>query len=101
VSRAFCGRRQAPQAPPVSGSVGAPVVAFDAVPQDGGGEVRRLGLSEAATDTIHRAPRKENTASAELVLTGEEIARPDALPVSGARRIELGHNWSYGVTPRP
>ncbi|MBM9504417.1 aldo/keto reductase [Streptomyces sp. KK5PA1] len=51
--------------------------------------------------TLHVSRLEENTAAADLVLTPEEIARLDALPVAGARESELGHNWSYGVTPRP
>ncbi|MFC4032382.1 aldo/keto reductase [Streptomyces polygonati] len=50
--------------------------------------------------TVRVSRLEENTAAAELVLTAEEIARLDALPVSGQRDIELGHNWSYGVTPQ-
>jgi hypothetical protein len=44
---------------------------------------------------------EENTAAAERTLTGAEIARLDALPVTGEREIEPGYNWSYGVTPPP
>jgi hypothetical protein len=42
---------------------------------------------------------EENTAAAGLTLAGAEIARLDALPVTGQREVELGYNWSYGVTP--
>jgi hypothetical protein len=37
--------------------------------------------------------------SIELTLTAGEVARPDALPVVGEREVEMGYNWSYGVTP--
>ncbi|MYX54839.1 hypothetical protein GTZ89_03645 [Streptomyces sp. SID8382] len=49
--------------------------------------------------TLHLSRLEENSGAAELALTEEEIARLDALPVSGERESELGHNWSYGVTP--
>jgi aryl-alcohol dehydrogenase-like predicted oxidoreductase len=50
--------------------------------------------------TLHVSRLEENTAAAGLTLTGEEIARLDALPVSGERYGDLGNNWSYGVTPK-
>ena len=49
--------------------------------------------------TLHVSRLEENTAAAGLTLTGAEIARLDALPVTGEREIELGHNWFDGVTP--
>jgi aryl-alcohol dehydrogenase-like predicted oxidoreductase len=49
--------------------------------------------------TLHVSRLEENTAAAGLTLTGAEIARLDALPVTGQREIELGHNWFDGVTP--
>lgn len=49
-------------------------------------------------DTLH-VHRLEENAAAELTLTAEETAWLDALPASGERESELGHNWSYGVTP--
>jgi aryl-alcohol dehydrogenase-like predicted oxidoreductase len=49
--------------------------------------------------TLHVSRLDENTAAAGLTLTGAEIARLDALPVTGEREIELGHNWFVGVTP--
>ncbi|MEU3986619.1 aldo/keto reductase [Streptomyces sp. NPDC026672] len=49
--------------------------------------------------TLHVSRLEENTGAAALTLTAEEITRLDALPVSGERESELGHNWSYGVTP--
>jgi aryl-alcohol dehydrogenase-like predicted oxidoreductase len=49
--------------------------------------------------TLHVSRLEENTAAAALRLSGPEIARLDALPVTGQREIELGYNWSYGVTP--
>jgi aryl-alcohol dehydrogenase-like predicted oxidoreductase len=49
--------------------------------------------------TLHVSRMEENTAAAGLTLAGAEIARLDALPVTGQREIELGYNWSYGVTP--
>jgi aryl-alcohol dehydrogenase-like predicted oxidoreductase len=49
--------------------------------------------------TLHLSRLEENAAAAELALGADEIARLDALPVSGEREVELGHNWSYGVTP--
>ncbi|MCQ8828121.1 aldo/keto reductase [Streptomyces malaysiensis] len=49
--------------------------------------------------TLHLSRLEENSGAAEVALTEEEIARLDALPVSGERESELGHNWSYGVTP--
>ncbi|MFJ4845599.1 MULTISPECIES: aldo/keto reductase [unclassified Streptomyces] len=49
--------------------------------------------------TLHVSRLEENTGAAGLALTEEEIARLDALPVAGERESELGHNWSYGVTP--
>ncbi|GAA0692490.1 hypothetical protein GCM10009548_75590 [Streptomyces malaysiensis subsp. malaysiensis] len=48
---------------------------------------------------MHLSRLEENSGAAELALTEEEIVRLDALPVSGERESELGHNWSYGVTP--
>ncbi|MFD3451944.1 aldo/keto reductase [Streptomyces sp. NPDC058691] len=49
--------------------------------------------------TLHVSRLEENTAAAGLSLADEEIARLDALPVTGERETEMGHNWSYGVTP--
>jgi aryl-alcohol dehydrogenase-like predicted oxidoreductase len=49
--------------------------------------------------TLHVSRLEENTAAAELTLTGAEIARLDALEVAGEREIALGHNWFDGVTP--
>ena len=49
--------------------------------------------------TLHVSRLEENTAAAELTLTGAEIARLDALQVAGEREIALGHNWFDGVTP--
>ena len=49
--------------------------------------------------TLHVHRLEENAAAAELALSTEEIARLDALRVSGERESEMGHNWSYGVTP--
>jgi aryl-alcohol dehydrogenase-like predicted oxidoreductase len=49
--------------------------------------------------TLHVSRLEENSAAAELALTSADTARLDALPVTGEREIELGHNWSYGVTP--
>ncbi|SDO35296.1 aldo/keto reductase [Actinacidiphila guanduensis] len=49
--------------------------------------------------TLHVSRLEENSGAAHLALTEPEIARLDALPVSGERESELGHNWSYGVTP--
>jgi aryl-alcohol dehydrogenase-like predicted oxidoreductase len=51
--------------------------------------------------TLHVSRLAENTAAAELTLTEREITRLDAISVSGERDSELGHNWSYGVTPKP
>lgn len=49
--------------------------------------------------TLHVSRMEENAAAAELGLTGEELAGLDALKVVGERESEMGHNWSYGVTP--
>jgi aryl-alcohol dehydrogenase-like predicted oxidoreductase len=49
--------------------------------------------------TLHVSRLEENAGAAGLTLDAAEIARLDALPVSGERESELGHNWSYGVTP--
>jgi aryl-alcohol dehydrogenase-like predicted oxidoreductase len=49
--------------------------------------------------TLHVSRLAENAAAAGLVLAGAEIARLDALPVAGQREIELGYNWTRGVTP--
>jgi aryl-alcohol dehydrogenase-like predicted oxidoreductase len=49
--------------------------------------------------TLHVSRLEENTAAATLALAADEVARLDALPVSGEREVDLGHNWSYGVTP--
>jgi aryl-alcohol dehydrogenase-like predicted oxidoreductase len=49
--------------------------------------------------TLHVSRLDEDTAAAGLTLASAEIARLDALPVAGQREIELGCNWSYGVTP--
>ena len=50
--------------------------------------------------TLHISRLEQNTAAAELTLTDQEIARLDAIPVSGEREVELGYNWSNGVTPK-
>jgi aryl-alcohol dehydrogenase-like predicted oxidoreductase len=49
--------------------------------------------------TLHVSRLEENAAAAELTLTDTDIARLDALTVIGERETEMGHNWSYGVTP--
>ncbi|HEX5120180.1 MAG TPA: aldo/keto reductase [Pseudonocardiaceae bacterium] len=49
--------------------------------------------------TLHVGRLAENAAAADLVLTDVEIKQLDALRVVGERETELGHNWSYGVTP--
>ncbi|GAA5178495.1 aldo/keto reductase [Rugosimonospora acidiphila] len=49
--------------------------------------------------TLHVSRLEENAGAAELTLDAAEIARLDALPVTGERESELGHNWFYGVTP--
>ncbi|GGJ79320.1 oxidoreductase [Streptomyces camponoticapitis] len=49
--------------------------------------------------TLHISRLEENAAAAELTLTDAELARLDALKVVGERETEMGHNWSYGVTP--
>ena len=49
--------------------------------------------------TLHVFRLEENTAAAGLTLTAAEIARLDALPVDGEREIDMGSNWSYGITP--
>jgi aryl-alcohol dehydrogenase-like predicted oxidoreductase len=49
--------------------------------------------------TLHVSRLEENAAAAQLTLTSAEIARLDALPVTGERESELGYNWSLGTTP--
>jgi aryl-alcohol dehydrogenase-like predicted oxidoreductase len=77
--------------------------AHDAAP----GQVALAWLLAKAPDvvpipgTLHVSRLEENVAAAGLVLTDAETARLDALPVSGERESEMGHNWSYGVTPPP
>jgi aryl-alcohol dehydrogenase-like predicted oxidoreductase len=51
--------------------------------------------------TLHVHRLEENAGAAALTLSEEELRRLDALPVSGERESELGHNWSYGTTPLP
>jgi aryl-alcohol dehydrogenase-like predicted oxidoreductase len=42
---------------------------------------------------------EQNADAAGIALSANEISALDALPVIGDRESELGHNWSYGVTP--
>ena len=49
--------------------------------------------------TLHVARLEENSAAVALTLTPAEQARLDALPVAGAKEINLGDNWFDGVTP--
>jgi aryl-alcohol dehydrogenase-like predicted oxidoreductase len=51
--------------------------------------------------TLHVSRLAENAAAADVVLTPAEITRLDAIKVVGEREVDLGHNWSYGVTPPP
>jgi len=41
---------------------------------------------------------KQHAAGRKATRRTAEIARIDALPVTGQREVELGYNWSYGVT---
>jgi aryl-alcohol dehydrogenase-like predicted oxidoreductase len=69
------------------------------------GQVALAWLLAKATDvvpipgTLHVSRMEENSAATGLALTGAEMARLDALQVAGQREIELGYNWTYGVTP--
>lgn len=49
--------------------------------------------------TQHVSRLEENAGAADMELTDDEITQLDTLPVVGEREDELGHNWSYGVTP--
>ena len=49
--------------------------------------------------TLHLERLEENVGAADLALTAAEVGRLDALPVVGEREVEMGYNWSYGVTP--
>ncbi|MFF2523460.1 aldo/keto reductase [Streptomyces liangshanensis] len=75
--------------------------AHDAAP----GQVALAWLLAKAPDvvpipgTLRTTRLEENAGAAQLTLTGEEFARLDALKVVGERETEMGHNWSYGVTP--
>jgi aryl-alcohol dehydrogenase-like predicted oxidoreductase len=51
--------------------------------------------------TLRLSRLAENAGAAELVLTDEEVARLNDLPVSGEKEISLGDNWFDGVTPLP
>ncbi|GHJ37161.1 aldo/keto reductase [Streptomyces sp. TS71-3] len=42
---------------------------------------------------------EENAGAAGLSLTADEIERLDATSAHGERESELGHNWTYGLTP--
>lgn len=42
---------------------------------------------------------EQNAGAAQITLTASEINELDVLPVVGDREIELGHNWTHGVTP--
>lgn len=69
------------------------------------GQVALAWLLAKATDvvpipgTLHVSRLEENAAATGLILTGAEMAGLDALQVAGQREIELGYNWTYGVTP--
>ena len=69
------------------------------------GQVALAWLLAKATDvvpipgTLHVSRLEENSAATGLTLTGAEMAGLDALQVAGKREIELGYNWTYGVTP--
>jgi aryl-alcohol dehydrogenase-like predicted oxidoreductase len=49
--------------------------------------------------TLHVSRLEENSFATGLTLSEAELTRLDALQVAGQREIELGYNWSYGVTP--
>ncbi|GLY40327.1 aldo/keto reductase [Amycolatopsis sp. NBRC 101858] len=49
--------------------------------------------------TLHASRLEENAGAVALTLTAQDIARLDALPVSGEREGEVGDNWFDGVTP--
>jgi len=42
---------------------------------------------------------RRNAGAVALTLTAQDVARLDALPVSGEREGEAGDNWFDGVTP--
>ena len=75
--------------------------AHDATP----GQVSLAWLLTKAPDVVpipgtrRIAYLEQNSAAAQLTLTGEEIDRLDAITVTGERESDLSGNWAAGVTP--
>jgi aryl-alcohol dehydrogenase-like predicted oxidoreductase len=49
--------------------------------------------------TRRKAYLEQNAGAADLTLTLQELARLNAIKITGERESDLGHNWGFGTTP--